>query len=152
MPTASAGFSNTTVLPGRDALAIIGPTLEAQIGFDPAYRNGQPTPPNLAPQLYRVLIDTGASHSSVDSALAEELGLPLQGTASITGVGGALEVNTYRAMIFIPALNTTLHGELPVAYFRTGGQPHSAILGRDFLRDYTMVYEGRTGQVTLSND
>ena len=33
-----------------------------------------------------------------------------------------------------------------------GGGPHVAILGRSFLRNYTISYEGRTGQVVISND
>jgi hypothetical protein len=32
----------------------------------------------------------------------------------------------------------------------TGGQIHWALIGRTFLQHYTMVYEGRTGTVTIS--
>jgi hypothetical protein len=33
-----------------------------------------------------------------------------------------------------------------------GGQPHQALIGRTFLRHFTMIYEGRTGTVTITND
>lgn len=33
-----------------------------------------------------------------------------------------------------------------------GGQAHLALIGRTFLRNFTMVYEGRTGTVTIHND
>jgi len=33
-----------------------------------------------------------------------------------------------------------------------GGQAHYALIGRTFLQSFTMVYEGRTGTVTLSNN
>ena len=102
--------------------------------------------------LHLALIDTGASYSSIDSALAEELGLPLAGTTLIAGVSGPLVAITYQAQVFIPSLNAIVHGVLASAHLRAGGQPHAAIFGRDFLRNFTMTYNGRTGQVTLSND
>jgi hypothetical protein len=33
-----------------------------------------------------------------------------------------------------------------------GGQNHAALIGRTFLRHFTMTYEGRTGTVIISND
>ena len=152
MPTASAGFHDTPGLSGRDTLSILGPTVQAQIGFDASFRDGQSAPPNLGQALHLALIDTGASYSSIDSSLAEELGLPRAGTTLAAGVSGPLVAITYQAQVFIPSLNAIVHGELAAAHLRAGGQPHAAILGRDFLRNFTMTYEGRTGQVTLSND
>ena len=152
MPTARAGFHDTPGLSGRDSLLVRGPTVQAHIGFDASFYDGQPKPPNLGQLLHLALIDTGASFTSIDSALAEELGLPLAGTTLIAGVSGALVAVTYRAQVFIPSLNAIVHGVLASAHLRAGGQAHAAIFGRDFLRDYTMTYEGRTGQVTLSND
>jgi hypothetical protein len=35
---------------------------------------------------------------------------------------------------------------------KAGGQIHSALIGRTFLKHFKMVYDGRTGTVTLSRD
>ena len=37
-------------------------------------------------------------------------------------------------------------------HLEAGGQPYHALMGRDFLKDYRMVYDGETGQVTLSRE
>ena len=51
-------------MPGSRALALFGPTLRVQIGFDTDVQPGGGT--QLA------LVDTGATDSCIDSALAKE--------------------------------------------------------------------------------
>ena len=41
MPTARAGFDDTPGLSGRDTLSILGPTVQAHIGFDASFYDGQ---------------------------------------------------------------------------------------------------------------
>lgn len=50
----------------------------------------------------------------------------------------------------MPALNFTLYGAFFGVHLIAGGQPHQALLGRDFLQYMTMDYKGNTGSVTLS--
>lgn len=50
----------------------------------------------------------------------------------------------------MPALDWTVHGSFAGVYLRAGGTPHYALMGRTFLRHFTMVYDGKTGAVTLS--
>ena len=153
MPTASCGFVDHADTPGRDWLAIYGPTLEVEIGFDPLFRAETVSKrPDIPSKRWRALVDTGASTSCIDSALAAELGLPLSGRDNVAGVGGISSVDRHLAQIHIPSLNWTIYGEFSGAYLSAGGQPHQALIGRSFLAHFRMTYEGRTGEVILSND
>ena len=156
MPTASCGFSDGaggTNLPGWYLLAVNGPTLEVEIGFAPQFRaetvSGRPDIPS---NRWPALVDTGASASCIDADLAQSLGLPLSGRDNVAGVGGISPVDRYLAQIYIPSLNWTIYGTFSGVYLSAGGQPHQALIGRDFLKNFRMTYEGRTGEVILSND
>lgn len=37
-----------------------------------------------------------------------------------------------------------------VMYVAAGGAPHTALIGRTFLQNFTLTYEGETGRVTLA--
>ena len=56
------------------------------------------------------------------------------------------------AQIYVPDLDFTVYGRFRGVRLSDGGQPHSALIGRTFLRHFTMFYDGRTGAVTISND
>lgn len=156
MPTASCGFSDGaggTNLPGWYLLAVNGPTLEVEIGFDSRYSAETVSRrPDIPSARWPALVDTGASASCIDSALAVELGLPLSDRSNVAGVGGITLVDRYLAQIYIPSLNWTIYGPFSGVYLSAGQQPHQALIGRDFLSNFRMTYEGRTGEVTLSND
>jgi predicted aspartyl protease len=124
------------------------------IGFDPTYVPGRvpPQPVHLPPTPHPALIDTGATESCIDSGLAMQLNLPIIDQRPISGIHGAGLVNVHLAQIHIPSLAYTIWGAFCAVDLVAGGQAHYALIGRTFLRDFTMVYEGRTGTVTLSND
>ena len=137
-----------------DALAFIGPTLEVAIGLESDTRYSIGSPPDLSGSRYLALIDTGARTSCIDVALAAELGLPVvdgprQNVAGILGPGVA---DVYLAHISIPELGVSIVGRFLGAHLAAGEQIHHAIIGRDVLRGFTMVYEGQNGVFTLSND
>jgi hypothetical protein len=56
------------------------------------------------------------------------------------------------AHVLIPTLRFILCGPFSAVDLAAGGQRHLALIGRTFLQKFTMIYEGRTGTVTLSND
>ena len=58
----------------------------------------------------------------------------------------------YGAQMLVPDLGVSFSGRFPAADLSAGGQHHRALLGRDFLRYYTMTYDGRTGAVRLVGD
>lgn len=145
MPTIRAGYE------GRPArLASDGPSLPVQIGWDWGFPVGGGAHPLLPDTRYSALIDTGASHNIVDQTLAVALGLPPAGRRYIAGVHGAQGVELYLAQIYIPALDFTIYERLAGVSLSASGQPYAALLGRTFLRHFTMTYDGPTGLVTLS--
>ena len=58
----------------------------------------------------------------------------------------------YLAQIYVNALGFTIWGAFAGVDLAAGGQVHNALIGRTFLRHFTMVYEGRSGTVTIHND
>ena len=152
MPSASCGFGDYAGTPGRDRLEHYGPTLSVEIGFDPLFQPGSVNRPELPAEQRSALVDTGALASCIDAALAAELGLPLFTRGNIAGVGGVSEIQYHLAQIYIPSLNWIMYGSFAGVHLSAGGQPHQALIGRDFLKNFRMTYEGRTGEVILSND
>lgn len=151
MPTADAGFEGGDGLTGSEILAAIGPTLPVYVGFDDQFGEGRVKQPNLPPERLAALVDTGASNSCIDAELAARLRLPIVNQETIGGVGGAMAANVYWAQIHIPELNTSITGPFAGVYLSAGRQPHQVLIGRDFLRYFTMVYAGRVGSVKISS-
>lgn len=142
MQQAECGFAKP------EFLVQFGPTLQVRIGFDPNRRAG--TPPALPENDYQALVDTGATASCIDSSLASTLELPIIDRKPVSGVHGLLEVNVHLAQIYIPALGLTQSGAFSGVHLHAGGQPHSVLIGRTFLRFFTMQYHGGTGAVTIT--
>lgn len=144
MALVDCGFENRP-----NALALHGPTLYARIGFEAGFQPESGSPSNLPSNEFPVLVDTGASDNAIDIELAMALDLPIIGRQRIGGVQGASEANTYLAQIYIPSLRHTIYEQIAGVSLLAGGQRRYALLGRTFLRNFTMVYEGRTGAVRL---
>ena len=134
-----------------DTLVTIGPTIDVQIGFDPAYRPNLGLSAALPTTLYSALVDTGALESCIDAELASALQLIVVDHRWISGAGGPVEVNIYSAQIVIPSLSATIYGEFAGVNLLAGGQQHVALIGRTFLLHCELVYDGRTGTVTITN-
>ena len=145
MPTIRAGYE------GRpERLARAGALLPVQIGLDLSFRSDSGARPQLPDTLYSALIDTGANVNAIDLALAESMALTLAEQRNIAGIHGRQETNLYLGQIYIPALDFTIHGQLAGVSLSASGMPYEALLGRPFLRNFTMTYDGPTGLVTLS--
>ena len=153
MAKTKCGFDSTASSSGPNMLVLYGPTLLVDIGFDPDY---DPKDPQKIPisgiKHVEALVDTGAGLSCIDSLLATQLGLPAIDKKPVSGISGQQEANIYMAQVHIPSLAFTLYGAFAGVHLQIGGQMHKALIGRDFLRGFTMVYEGRTGTVTISSD
>lgn len=132
-----------------DLLVERGPTLQVRVGFDPTFSQG--AVPGLPADTFPALVDTGAGGSCIDSDLARELELPIVDRGVVAGALGAGDVNFHLAQIYVPELDGTINGIFAGVHLVAGGQPHLALLGRDFLRFFTMRYDGRTGSVTLTD-
>jgi hypothetical protein len=136
---------------GSTLLCQYGPTIAVDIGFDPAHKPGEPDlPPIAGIKGVPALVDTGAFASCIDSLLATQLNLPIIDRRIVSGIGGPQEVNFHLAQVCVPSLRFTQYGMFAGVHLAAGGQPHQALLGRTFLRHHTMLYEGPSGQVTIS--
>ena len=153
MPQTRCGFDDGPAGKGKDLLVGVGPTLLVDIGFDASFDVNNPikTPqPGLVGVL--ALVDTGAIESCIDIALATSLGLPITDRRTLAGAGGLHTADVYLAQVHIPALKFTLYGAFTGVALSAGGQRHRALLGRTFLQNFRMIYDGVSGTVTISNE
>ena len=110
---------------GPEFLFQQGPTLYADVGFDPGYRPGSTHRPNLQNNNIPALVDTGAFASCVDSKIAQVLNLPqIDHTVRVSGARGSHEHNMHLGQIYIPALDFTLWGRL-IAVDLLAGDNHT---------------------------
>lgn len=152
MPEALCGFNNIPGgASGRELLVSWGPTLMVDVGFDPTF-NPAPLAPTPTPGITGIhgLVDTGASESCIDNLLAGQLNLPIVDRRPISGVHGTQVVNVYMAQVHVPSLAFTIYGAFSGVDLAAGGQAHRVLIGRTFLQNFTMLYEGLTGTVKLS--
>jgi predicted aspartyl protease len=152
MATIECGFEDDGRDTGSDLLAFFRPTVYVHGGFDIQFLTGFEQAPVLPYFFYPALIDTGAAESCIDSELASRLRLPIVDTQTVGSVGGRLVVNVYWAQIHIPELNIWISGRTAGVHLSAGQQPHSVLIGSDLLQHVTLVYDGRTGSVRISDE
>lgn len=153
MPTIRCGFQDVPERSRNILLADLGPTVAVQIGHDPGFEDFTNDKPIIPPDLYPALVDTGASGNSVDIELAAQLRLPVyEYDVPISGSVGEHTSNIYLAQIYIPGLDRTISGQFTGVNLAGGGQFQRAIIGRSFLQHFVLHYDGRTGDVTISDE
>ena len=147
MAEAHCGFNGQP-----DVLMQSGPVLYVDIGPDSSFDLYGSRSPDLETTHCPALVDTGTSDSCIDSAMASELQLPIaERYAVVSGAHGPAQTNMYPAQIYVPSLHLVMYGQFAGVRLAVGGQPHAALIGRDLLRHCTMVYNGTTGDVVLTN-
>jgi predicted aspartyl protease len=134
---------------GASLLTTIGPTLNVNVGFDPAWRPESGIRPAISADLLPALVDTGAGESCIDQLLAVQLGLPLVDRKAISGVHGSHMTNIYLAQLYVPPFNYTIYGLFAGVGLKEGGQQHHALIGRTFLQNFRLEYDGHTGSVKV---
>ena len=142
-----------TRLPSGPALAEHGPRLQVEISLHPTLvqhlqTQGQAVP---APVIGAALIDTGATISAVDTTLVVQ---PLQiqpiGSVQVGTAGGPQTQHQYPASFGFPGTRLPGINFNFVIGCNLTGQGIIALIGRDVLRHFVMVYNGVLGQVILS--
>lgn len=78
------------------------------------------------------------------------LGLPLIDKILLGGVAGSKEHNVYLAVITVPETGLIQYGRFAGVHLAAGSQLHRVLLGRTFLKTSVLIYDGRTGRVTLA--
>jgi len=146
--------ANSTCPPktGRsDYLVATGPSIAVIVGHldlpteDPARLH--PDHPN---EPVWALIDTGAIESCIDDQLAQRLGLTVIDQTKCSGVGGVTTHNVYLAYIDMPVIRFGQFGRFTGVHLVSGGQAHQVLLGRTFLQNVVMIYDGVQGVVTVA--
>lgn len=147
MSEVECGFTAEPAVVAPELLVREGPVIAVDVGFNPRRSpGGAPFP---ASRQVQALLDTGATDSCVDETLARELQLPEVDQKKIIGIGGGQDAILYSAQIHAPDLDFTQYG-----YFsgvNLSDLPYGALIGRRFLREFKMVYNGTTGSVIISH-
>jgi predicted aspartyl protease len=149
MPLLDATFHLPSGLPNKQLLAQFGPTIHVIVGhYAPP---GATTAAPAQTEGIMALVDTGACESCIDNALAIRLGLPVIDTMQISGSNGIATHDVYLAQLNNVGLEFSQYGRFAGVHLTTGGQVHGVLLGRTFLDNVIMIYDGVRGQVTLSS-
>lgn len=129
-----------------------GPLIQVSVGLEQnlaeqLIQQGQVIP---APQSGLGLIDTGASVTCVDDALARNLNLPVIDVVQMTSAShAAIPQNVYPIQLEI--IGYPIKINVPRAMgANLSAQGIVALIGRDFLQHGTLFYNGFTGAITLS--
>jgi hypothetical protein len=147
------------VRPFPEGLLHCGPVLGVQIEIPSALAaafqaQGQPPP---APATGFALIDTDATRSGVDVSVVTSLGIQPIGVASVGTASGIVQRPVYSAKFSFPGTNLP-----PVEFAQLLGvdltgqtvvmlnQKLVALIGRDILRRFVMIYNGLEGHITLA--
>ena len=152
MPSVDCGFSDTPQVNGGALLTAYGPTLKVNVGFDPIFNKTSTELPVAAVLNLDALVDTGAAESCIDNLLAARINLPVVDRQPLSGSNGAHTTNIYEAQVFVPALGKTIVGRFAGVELIAGGQVHHVLIGRTFLQNVRITYDGTTGSVVISTD
>lgn len=102
------------------------------------------------PLVGEALIDSGASHTCVDTSIAGRLALPVVGQVNISSASHeSTQLNQYPIRLeFIGAGIAANVLQAPSGPL--GSQGLAVLIGRDLLREFLLVYNGPYGQWTLA--
>jgi hypothetical protein len=102
------------------------------------------------------IIDTGAGISAVDDGVLKRLGIQPIGLANIGTAGGQQTRARYPARFSFPGTAlpnidfTSLVGADLSGFSIPFPQPLIALIGRDILRKFILIYNGSSGTFTLA--
>lgn len=122
----------------------VGPVI--QVSLSP------PISTNPDPKLVETLImlvDTGASHTSIKTGMAQKLGLAPIGSISVNTASTA-DVQCFQYAVRMELNAQMVLDPWAVTEMDLAGQPIHGLIGRDILAQCQLVYHGWTGVWTLA--
>lgn len=133
-----------------------GPVLPIEIHIPTAlaahYDKQNQTPPSPGTGL--ALIDTGATNSAVDKKIISSLSVKPVGVIDVGTASGIVQQETYPAKLSFPV------EKIEVEFSRMAGvdlggqtvddQPIIALIGRDLLTRWVLIYNGPGGWFTIA--
>lgn len=105
----------------------------------------------IQPQKGIALVDTGASITCVDRILLEALKIPSVGVSEVFTPSGRTQQNIYPVEISFPQANLPKISFNQVLGSKLKDQGIVALIGRDVLQDFILVYNGPGGFVSLAH-
>ena len=135
-----------------------GPTVSVAIAPSALLRDAMMAAGVQPPQpvIGTFLVDTGASHTVVDSKLIAQLGVNPTGAVMVhtpSTAGSAVLMPQYDLMLFVPGVAGSggwLLDGLQVTAAVFDGQPIDGLIGRDILDRGMLVYNGQANHFTLA--
>ena len=130
----------------------IGPTIDTELSVDTTPIAGLPD----GRQYYSLtaLVDTGASGNCIDEDLARGLGLPIIDFVDVSGIDGERQRPRFLANVYVPRLDHAIFGLFTGVNLIDESEPekslYQVLLGREFLRNFSLVYTGQTGEVVIT--
>lgn len=155
---------NRTYWPGNQVgyhhnLRLFGPIIPVQIALPQALAQylistNSPVP---TPVSGMALIDTGASITSVDNTVFQSLNVQPVGVANVGGAHGAAQQSVFPASISFPGTQLTglafnqVIGCNIIGQATGLNQPLIALVGRDLLQHFVLIYNGPIGSITFAH-
>ncbi len=121
----------------------VAPTLRDRLGriWAPVYLNGKGP--------YRLVLDTGASHSAIIAKVATDLGLPQSGVMLLHGVTGSATVGYVTVDTFVVGDMESHDQELPIVPDALGGA--DGVLGMEGLNGKRIFIDFMHDKITIMN-
>ncbi len=112
----------------------------------------------VKPRLVFGHIDTGATHTCIDVALANDIGLPQIGFSQSFTASGKQRTPTFVADLTLPTFDQKLYKNMSICScslpYRPGEEPSpqnfGILIGRDLLADWVLIWDGARSLVTIS--
>ena len=137
MPVLIATFLDDNGRADRTALLQHGPTVDILVAPFSRYFTGA-----LQGPTFGALTDTG---------FAEGLDLPVVDAVEVAAWAGAHTISDYGAVVLIPRLPIHRCGSFIGIDSAFGETPHGVVLGRRFLENVIMIYDGMRAQITFAS-
>ena len=144
--------------PSPKSLAIDGPIMQIQVEIPPVLAESlqKSSTPIPNPVEGFALIDTGASITAIDDVIFGQLGINPNGVARVGTAGGPQQQSTYPVRLTFPgtgipgvnhgkALGCNLTGQIVL-----GKRRLIALIGRDILQRFILIYNGSAGMFSMS--
>ncbi|ADN50058.1 retroviral-like aspartic protease family protein [Vulcanisaeta distributa] len=156
MPIVRINYASPNALPA-DVLRINGPVIMIDVkpaGVVQSFAQSRGITLNNVRNVI-ALIDTGASITSIDKNVLNQLGYPPYGTVNSATASGQVTVPLYlvRLILFsnVPDVRARIVlDNVTVAAVDLSAQQYRALIGHDILRNILLIYDGVAGQITIT--
>jgi predicted aspartyl protease len=133
-------------------LQVQGPVLQCAVMLDTRraqalVQAGGSIPP---PKPGRLLIDTGASMTSIERTVLQELGIPSIGDCQVKTPSGGETQQVYPCGLVFPGTKLPTIGNIFVLGANLLDQGIIGLLGRDLLRSCVFIFNGQGGEFTIA--